>query len=382
MDITAAASIERPIDMSKRIGLIVNPIAGMGGSVGLKGTDSGMHLKAAELGATPLAPARTEVFLSHIRKRDDVTLLVAPGIMGEIYARKLGMKNVLVGEAGAETTGEDTTRIASEMLARGMDLLTFVGGDGTARNIHDAVGLSCPVVGVPSGVKVYSSVFALNPRAAAAMVDRFVAGAEVSEQEVLDIDEDAFRRNVLDARLYGYMLVPVDEQLLQGGKEGSSQGASNVENQTEIAEYVAETLQDGMLYLLGPGTTVNAIAKAVGVEKTLLGIDAIHDGKLIASDLNENGLLDLFGRYGQIKIMVTPLGGNGFIFGRGNRQFTARILRLAGKENIMVVATRDKLRKLKCLRIDTGDYELDQELSGYIDVIVGYKYSRIFRVEC
>jgi predicted polyphosphate/ATP-dependent NAD kinase len=133
--------------------------------------------------------------------------------------------------------------------------------------------------------------------------------------------------------------------------------------------------------LLGPGTTVNAIAKAVGVEKTLLGIDAIHNGKLIAADLNENSLLDLFGRYRQVEIIVTPLGGNGFIFGRGNRQFTARILRLTGKKNIMVVATRDKLRKLKCLRVDTGDYALDQELAGYIDVIVGYKYSKIFRVE-
>jgi predicted polyphosphate/ATP-dependent NAD kinase len=368
--------------MIKKVGLIVNPIAGMGGSVGLKGTDGAMALKARQLGARPVAPARTQEYLSHLKHRDQITLTVAPGPMGEAYTDGHDIDVVVVGTTATETTREDTANIATEMLERGIDLLSFVGGDGTARDIYDAIGLKCPVVGVPSGVKVYSSVFALNPRAAAAMVDRFIEGAEVCEQEVLDIDEDAFRRNILDARLYGYMLVPADEQLLQGGKEGSSQGASNIENQNEIAEYVAEILQDGTLYLLGPGTTVNAIAKAVGVEKTLLGIDAIHNGKLIASDLNENSLLDLIGRYGQVEIIVTPLGGNGFIFGRGNRQFTARILRLTGKKNIMIVATRDKLRKLKCLRVDTGDYELDQELSGYIDVIVGYKYSKVFRVEC
>jgi predicted polyphosphate/ATP-dependent NAD kinase len=214
------------------------------------------------------------------------------------------------------------------------------------------------------------------------MVDHFVDGAECSEQEVLDIDEEAFRENVLDARLYGYMMVPVDARRLQGGKEGSSRAASNVENQIEIAEYVVESMREGVLYLLGPGTTLNAIAQEMGLEKTLLGVDAVLDGSLVASDLNEAGLLDLIAEHDLARIVVTPLGGNGFVFGRGNRQFTARVIKRVGRANVQIVATRDKLEKLECLRIDTGDEELDREFAGYVDVIVGYKYSKVCRMEC
>ncbi len=367
--------------VKKKVGLIVNPIAGMGGSVGLKGTDGGMHLKAAELGAKPVAPARTESLLTHIKRGREIDFLVAPGAMGEAYFKATGLTYEVVGEVGAETTAEDTRRVASQMLELGVELIAFVGGDGTARNIYDAVDRQCPVIGVPSGVKVYSSVFALNPRAAAAMVDHFIEGVESSEQEVLDIDEDAFRKNILDARLYGYMLVPVDAAHLQAGKEGSSQGLSNVENQREIAEYVVESMEDGVLYLLGPGTTVNAIANEMGIEKTLLGVDAVCSGKLVASDLNEAGLLELMEEYGRARIIVTPLGGNGFVLGRGNRQFTARFIKMVGTENVTIVATRDKLSKLPCLRVDSGDDDLDRQLSGYVDVIVGYKYAKVCRVE-
>jgi predicted polyphosphate/ATP-dependent NAD kinase len=368
--------------VNKKIGLIVNPIAGMGGSVGLKGTDDGMHRKAAELGAQPIAPTRTGSLLCHIKKSAEIDFLVAPGDMGETMARDAGLHVEVIGSVGRETTGEDTRRIAALMLDCGVDLIVFVGGDGTARNIHDAVDRKCPVIGVPSGVKVYSSVFALNPRAAAAMLDHFIEGVESSEQEVLDIDEEAFRNNILDASLYGYMLVPADTRYLQGGKEGSSQGSSNVENQNEIAEYVVESMQDDALYLLGSGTTVNAIAKELGIEKTLLGVDAVLGGNLVASDLNETGLLDLLGENGKTWIIVTPLGGNGFIFGRGNRQFTPRVIRMVGTKNVQVVATRDKMQGLQCLQVDTGDEDLDRALSGYADVIVGYKYSKVCRVEC
>lgn len=362
--------------------MIVNPIAGMGGSVGLKGTDDGMHRKAAELGARPVAPERTKSLLSHLGKSERIELLVAPGPMGEDVARQEGFDIEVVGAVGEETTGDDTRRIAADLRDRGVDLIVFVGGDGTAQNVHDAVGRDCPVIGVPSGVKVYSSVFALNPRAAAEMVRRFTEGAACSEQEVLDIDEEAFRNNVLDARLHGYMMVPCDALHLQGGKEGSSRGASNLENQAEIAEYVVESMEDGVLYFLGPGTTINAIAKEMGIDKTLLGVDAVCCGRLVASDLNESGLSSLIERHERVRMIVTPLGGNGFIFGRGNRQFTPRIIAGVGREHIKIVATRDKMQKLECLRVDTGDEELDRALSGYAEVIVGYKYSKVCRVEC
>ncbi|MDJ0955384.1 MAG: ATP-NAD kinase family protein [Arenicellales bacterium] len=366
----------------KRIGLIVNPIAGMGGSVGLKGTDGDMRRVAAKLGAKPVAPARTREFLSNLKHVKEITMLVAPGCMGQEHIEGLDIDAIVVGSIDHETRAEDTKRIATSMLGKGMDLLAFVGGDGTARNICDALDLKCPVVGIPSGVKVYSSVFGLSARAAAAMVDAFIVGAGLNEEEVLDIDESAFRRGVLDAKLYGYLLVPSVKQFLQAGKEASSLGTSNIESQKEIGEYVAESLGDEILYLLGPGTTVKAIATAIGIEKTLLGVDAMQGRELIAADLNETDILNLLQQHSDSAIIVTPLGGNGFLFGRGNRQFTPEVIRRIGKENIMVVATQDKLRPLNCLRVDTGDYTLDQELAGPIDVVVGYKYSKVMRIEC
>jgi predicted polyphosphate/ATP-dependent NAD kinase len=368
--------------MKKRIGLIVNPVAGMGGSVGLKGTDGDMCDRAIELGAKPVAPARTREFLSHIAHRNDIMLLVAPAAMGDDYLDGIEMDTTVIGSVDDKTSGEDTKRLAVQMLNEGIDLLVFVGGDGTARDICDAIGLELRVVGVPSGVKVYGSVFALSARAAAAMLDAFIEGAQVSEEEVLDIDEQAFRRGILDARLYGYLLVPNTAQFLQGGKEASSSGGSIVANKKEIAEYVAGHMEHDTLYLMGPGTTVQAIADELGVSKTLLGVDAVLNNRLIGMDLNERGILELLDQIPIARLVVTPLGGNGFIFGRGNRQFTPEVIARVGRENIVVVATRDKIDKLKCLRVDTDDFRLDQELSGYMDVITGYKYSKLLRVEC
>ncbi len=367
--------------MKKKIGLIVNPVAGMGGSVGLKGTDGKTYQKALELGAKPVTPTRTREFLSHIRNKDSIELCVAPGKMGEEYVRESGMSFTVVGTTGEATSGEDTKRIAAEMLAKGAELLVIVGGDGTARDIYDAIGLNMPVVAVPGGVKVYSAVFALSTRAAAEMVDAFVAGADVTEEEVLDIDEDAFREGRLDSSLYGYLSVPNVRNLLQGGKEASAAGSA-AESKKEIAVHIVEGMEPGWLYLLGPGTTVKAIADELGVAKTLLGVDAVCEGRLLGTDLNEQAMLQLFAQYERRKIIVTPIGGNGFIFGRGNKQFTPEVIKAVGAENIIVVGTKDKLIKLECLRVDTGDYELDRQLSGYIDVIVGYKYSKVMLVRC
>jgi predicted polyphosphate/ATP-dependent NAD kinase len=367
----------------KCIGLIVNPIAGMGGSVGLKGTDAGMHKDALALGARPVAPARTRAFLSHVCGWDGIRLLVAPGVMGSAYLD--AVPNIPATEIGAlaqETSGEDTRRIAAEMLARGAELIVFVGGDGTARDICDAVHLSRPVIGVPSGVKVYSAVFATSTAAAAALLDAFVLGAELGEEEVLDIDEEAFRHGVLDARLYGYLRVPEVPQHLQAGKEASGTGTATLEAQRELAEYVADLLEEDTLYLLGPGTTVKAVADVLGVDKTLLGVDAVVNKRTVGSDLNEQAILRLLEQYPKRKIVITPLGGNGFVFGRGNRQFSPEVIRRVGREGLIVIAVGEKLARLKCLRVDTDDAELNRALAGYLDVIVGYKYSKVMPCAC
>lgn len=369
--------------MKRKIGMIINPIAGMGGSVGLKGTDDDIYQKAVELGATPVAPARAAEFLAHLEHVENIELLVAPGAMGADYLEGAGLSATVVGETGAQTSGSDTRRICEQMLAAGAELVVFAGGDGTARDIHDAIDRKAPVIGIPSGVKVYSAVFAVSPRAAASMVDAFVQDdVELVEEEVLDIDEEAFRRNVLDAHLHGHLLVPKLTAYLQAGKEASGTGGSTLENQREIAEYVVAEMERGTLYLLGPGTTVKAVADAMGVDKTLLGVDAVADGGIVGQDMDEKAILRSLVKYPQRRIIVTPLGGNGFIFGRGNRQFTPEVLRRVGGENIIVIAAKEKLRKLACLRVDTDDRELNEQLSGYIDVITGYKFSKLMPVEC
>ena len=360
-----------------KVGLIVNPIAGMGGSVGLKGTDGEAYKKALELGAKPVTPQRIEEVLSLVKRRD-IYFYVAPKKMGEDYIKGYDFEYKVVGEVGEKTTAEDTKRIAKEMLKVGIELLIFVGGDGTARDICDAIDLKIPTVAIPSGVKMFSPVFAVSARAAAEMIDslkdRFI------EKEVLDIDEEAFRKNRLAAKLYGYLKVPEVTPLLQRGKEASNVSKSAEEEKKEIARYIYENMENDTLYILGPGTTVKAITDKLGVEKTLLGIDAVYNKKLVGKDLNEKSILALINRYKKAKIIVTPIGGNGFIFGRGSKQITPTVLKLVGKENIIIVGTPDKIEKLECLRVDTGDVNVDRSLMGYIKVITGYNEEMVMEV--
>lgn len=362
------------------IGLIVNPVAGMGGSVGLKGTDGEMYMRALSLGAEPVSPARTREFLTHMTCSDLLRLLAAPGPMGAEHAEAAGLSYEVVGDINEQTAPADTRRIAREMVDAGAELIVFAGGDGTARDLVDAIDQRVPVVAVPSGVKVYSSVFAVSPRAAASVLDAFIEDADVSEEEVLDIDEAAFRDGRLDSRHYGFLLVPEVSGLLQGGKESSGMMASTAEAKRAIAAAVVEEMKPGTLYLLGPGTTVQAIADELGVEKTLLGVDAVANGKLAGKDLNEHSILNLLDDYSSAVIVVTPLGGNGFVFGRGNKQLTPLVLRRVGLDNIMIVANKDKLLKLTALHVDTGDLELDKSLAGYMDVIVARGHNKVMPV--
>jgi predicted polyphosphate/ATP-dependent NAD kinase len=346
----------------RTIGLIVNPVAGMGGSVGLKGTDGEMHAKALELGAQPVSPARTREFLSHLTCVDKIRLLVAPGPMGADHAEAEGLNADVIGTLAGAPGPEDTRAIARDMLEAGADLIAFAGGDGTARDMADAIDLDVPVIAIPSGVKVYSSVFAYSPRAAAELLDAFVESADLSEEEVLDIDEEAFRAGRVESRHYGFMLVPEVGRLLQAGKHASGMTGSTAEEKQEIAAAVVEEMRPEVLYLLGSGTTIKAIADELGVDKTLLGIDAVFGGQLVGSDLNEQSILELLDRYERCAIVVTPLGGNGFIFGRGNKQITPQVLHRVGLDNIV------------------GDAQLDDELAGHVDVIVGRGHRKVMRV--
>ena len=363
-----------------KIGLIVNPVAGMGGSVGLKGTDGDMHHKAIELGAEPVTPLRTTALLKAIKNLHQIEFLAPPGIMGADYLTAQNIPFQGVGVIQSETSASDTRNIAQQMLSLSAQLIIIVGGDGTARDIHDAIDLQIPVVAVPAGVKVFSAVFAISTRAAAEMIDAFVEGCGTHEQEVLDIDEAAYRDNRLSSQLYGFLRVPDVKRLLQSGKSASDTGTSAAENKEDIAAWMVEKLAQDTLYLLGPGTTVKAVADGLAFEKTLLGVDAVLNQRLVGVDLNEKAILNLMSKHENCWIIVTPLGGNGFIFGRGNKQFTPQVIRKIGRTNIIVVANREKMQQLDCLRVDTGDDGINEILSGYMPVITGYMESRMMRV--
>jgi len=367
----------------KKLGFIVNPIAGMGGAVGLKGTDGRAVLeRARKLGARPVAPARAESFLSELRPlRSRIQLLTGAGSMGEGEARSLGFSNTVVGEAVEETTAEDTKEAARRVRDLGAALLVFCGGDGTARDVLDAVDTELPVLGVPTGVKMHSAVFAVSPRAAAEIATRFLwEELPLREAEVMDVDEEAYREGRVSARLHGYLLTPYEPTMIQGAKVASPVTETELYNQAAIATYIIDGMEPGVVYVVGPGTTTRTIADLLDQKKTLLGVDLLRDKRIIARDVNEGQILE--GTRGKsARIIVTPIGGQGFIFGRGNQPMSPAVIRQIGLENITVVATRQKLGGLRCLRVDTGDRELDQALRGHIKVITDYREEHMMPVE-
>jgi|Deesub1362B_J571_1020462.scaffolds.fasta_scaffold00014_77 predicted polyphosphate/ATP-dependent NAD kinase len=353
-----------------RIGLIVNPVAGMGGRVGLKGTDGDALKKAIELGAEPVSPSRAVEMLTHLSPmKKSFRLITYGGDMGENEAREAGFEPEVIDSINPETTSEDTVRAAS-MMSEIVDLLVFVGGDGTARDVLRGLKKPVPVIGIPSGVKMYSGVFAVNPKAGADLIQKFIrTSLPVTMAEVMDIDENEFRKGKLSARIFGYFPTPYDSELTQSRKIPSSY--DEFREQLGIARYFVKKMNGDIFYILGPGTTTFTIGKMLGVDKTLLGVDVVHRKNLVAKDVNEGQLLSLINGK-KAAIVVTPIGGQGFIFGRGNQQISPDVIRKVGKENIIVVSTKGKLRRVKNLRVDTGDPELDEELTGKIKVITGY----------
>jgi predicted polyphosphate/ATP-dependent NAD kinase len=369
----------------KTIGLIVNPVAGMGGAVGLKGTDGKTILnKAISLGAKPIAPARAESFLSELGTAAEkaVRLTVGAGSMGEDEAKNCDFTFTVLGERKKDTTAEDTRETAKRMADAGVNLLVFCGGDGTARDMLKAVGATFPVLGVPTGVKMHSAVFAVSPQAAARVVLRFLMGElPLREAEVMDVDEKAFRGGRLSAELYGYVLTPYEPHLIQGNKLASPMTESELRNQAAIAIYIIENMQPDVVYILGPGTTTRTIGDLLDVKKTLLGVDLFCNKTIVASDVNEKQILQAI--RGKAQIIVTPIGGQGFIFGRGNQQISAKVIRQVGLDNVVVVATESKLRSLKgALKVDTGDSDLDNALRARkLRVVTDYKIEYQLPVE-
>jgi predicted polyphosphate/ATP-dependent NAD kinase len=377
------ASSELKDDSKKNLGFIVNPIAGMGGAVGLKGTDGKEILeKAVTLGAKPVAPARAETFLCELKQiKENIRIIAGAGWMGENEARNQDFCYKVFGEQKKDTYPEDTMQTAKRIIEEDVDLLIFCGGDGTARDVLNAVDTQIPVLGVPTGVKMHSAVFAVDPKAAARIVSRFLRKQlPLWEAEVMDIDEEAFRQGRVSARLHGYLLSPYEPNLIQGAKMASPMTESELRNQAAIAIYITETMEDDVVYVVSAGTTTRTIGDLLDEKKTLLGVDLFVNNKIVAKDVNEKQILEAIADK-CAKIVVTPIGGQGFIFGRGNQQISPEVIRKVGKDNIVVIATENKMKNLKSLKVDTGDTELDVAFRGTIKVVTDYKIEQKVPIE-
>lgn len=358
------------------LGFIVNPVAGMGGSVGLKGTDGEAIVhEAIRRGARPIAGERAARAIARLTASlPHVDVLTVAGPMGEEAAREARIDaGVLELSRVGSSSSADTRMAAKTMAANGVDLILFAGGDGTARDILGATGDRVPMLGVPAGVKMHSAVFGTTPANAGDLAALFLAGsprAPLRDAEVMDLDEDAIRTGTVSAQLYGYARSPFERRLVQNAKSGSAPG----ENATldAVARQLATGMQNGTIYILGPGTTTRRVADALGIPSTLLGVDAVLDRKAIGLDLDEQALLRLIGGR-RAEIIVGVLGGQGSLFGRGNQQISAEVIRRVGRDRITVISTVEKLIALPAgaLQVDTGAPEIDAMLTGHLPVITG-----------
>lgn len=375
-----------------KIGLIVNPVAGIGGRVGLKGSDGTETLqKAFELGAAPESGEKAAAALRVLKSvEDSAEFFACSGEMGEDACKAAGIDCKVIAVSGNmvskgnDTTSADTVRAARTFLDMGVDLILFAGGDGTARDIMDAVGTKATVLGIPAGCKIHSGVYALNPRKAGELAVRCVQGKVrgVKEAEVMDIDEELFREGKVQSRLYGYLRIPDEAFMVQNVKSGS--GYSEQGSIERLSDYIADTWERDTLYIVGGGSTTANIMRKMNLPYTLLGIDLVYDGQTIAADCTEKEILGAIERHapGKMKVLVTVIGGQGYLFGRGNQQISAEVLRRVGKENIIVAASPDKMLSFlgKSLYVDTGDEEVNRYLTGYMRVIVGYGEYAVIKV--
>ena len=369
-----------------RLGLIINPYAGVGGSVGLKGSD-GKQIRdeAMARGAEQRAPQRMTRALGVLKPyRQDIEIFCFSGDMGGDIATSLGFKTHILGSALNEPSeAADTCAAAAKLMENAIDLILFAGGDGTARLIADVVGLRQPVLGVPSGVKMHSGVYAISPEAAGEIVKQLLSGqlVNIAERDVKDIDEEAFRNGQVRARFYGSLLVPENSQFLQQVKNAGTERDELA--QLDVAQEMIQQLEPEVLYLVGPGSTTQVFLQELGLEGSLLGVDLMLDHQLIAQDLSAVQILDAINQFdGAIKMIITAIGGQGHIFGRGNQQLTPEIIRRIGKENIFLIAARGKMLALngRPLLVDTNDPELDSALRGYMRVITGYNESIMYPI--
>jgi predicted polyphosphate/ATP-dependent NAD kinase len=376
--------------MSVNIGFLVNPIAGMGGRVGLKGTD-GVLERAVELGAQPVAGQKAVDMLREFLKlsspTDNLHWFTCEGDMGKNQLEAVGIKNIrIVYFPPKDTTSSiDTKNACKKFQETPLNILVFCGGDGTARDIFAIVDKEIPLLGIPAGVKMHSGVFGVNTTATAKMLKEFIENRlTVGDVEIMDLDEELYRKGEWKVRLYGVVLGIIEPTYIQVGK-ATFESVSDDEVKDELADHVNDELEkyQDWLFLFCAGGTINYIAKKLHIENTLLGIDAVYKRKRIGKDLNEEQILVLLKKYPQVKLLLSPIGAQGFILGRGNLQLSPVVINKIGIDNIIVVSTPSKLMHTPVLRVDTGDKKLDHRFAtqGYLMVVIGYRLSRVVKLQ-
>ncbi len=369
-----------------KVGLIINPIAGIGGRVGLKGSD-GEEIQAAALamGAIPLAESRVRQTLEHLTEYSDAIRWFCAGRqMGETVLQECGYSaEVVYTPSTSNTTPDDTTEACKELQRQGVDILMFAGGDGTARDVVAGLNSELLCLGIPAGCKIYSGVFAVTPVAAAEVIIQIIQGKlyQYTSADIVDIDESKYREGKISTRLYGDLRIPETAHYVQNVKVAGRESEDLVKE--DIAAWIVETMEQDVLYLIGSGRICMAIKEHLGIDGSLLGVDAVLNDTMLARDASEDDLMTLISEHdGAVKLIITPIGGQGILFGRGNHTICHRVIEFLGMKNTWVVASKAKLNQLegRPLRLDTGKPELDQQLSGFIPVITGYDDQVIYQL--
>ncbi|MAK04962.1 MAG: hypothetical protein CMA03_03635 [Euryarchaeota archaeon] len=375
---------------------MVNPDAGLGGKLGFKGSD-GRAEEARLSGAKDRAGPRINETMDYISKMIqskkclDFDLFICGGKMGFDWIQEIPFSNMkVIGDWQGKTSAEDTSLAVELLLDENVDLILYAGGDGTTRDIIEKLDLldssELPLIGVPSGVKMYSGCFAEDTQAAAEVLAAWINGElGFSTTEVLDMDEDSYRMGEWKIDMFGQATTPASPLWIQGSKH-QIQAIGEDEVLESLSEHILELyLKDDYLIVWGAGGSLNKIAKLCGLSTTLLGIDITKGNELIGTDLSEKELISILEDSSDEKIvlLLSPMGGQGFLIGRGNLQLSPDVLRKIGIENIMGVATPAKLLSISRIRIDTGDISLDKEIreKKYIKMIQGYRTIKIVKIE-
>ncbi len=365
-----------------RIGLVVNPFAGMGGAVGLKGTDGPDTVaEARRRGAVAKAGPRAHQALARLAGRVPGARLILPeGPLGADWAGGLDLTLETVASGAATGTARDTKDAVRAMMP--LDLLVFAGGDGTARDVA-SVAEGTALLGIPCGVKMHSGVFAVTPQSAGSMIASLLEDPDrvrwIDDAEIMDIDEAALRRGLLAPRLYGHARIPVSRNLMQAAKGGPRLDAA--QSLSSAAAEVVAGMEPETIYIIGPGTSAASVVRALGQQATPLGVDAVIDRKLVARDCDA-ATLDALSEDRRVALVLGVTGQQGFLLGRGNQQIGAGLIRKAGKDGLIILATEDKLTALAKphLLVDSGDPDLDRALEGFVRVSTGANRQMLMRI--